>query len=157
MFSYWMKQALVGARSNMRTGIILVLSCHIGILAAQDHKQALQVKVSPADGNYSIGAPGLDSPILRAGVAAQLDGQWLKSSSYPKHTIIKSTVPDDLGTANEWTVTFSGLAGEPDLIYHLRAYPDKPVGDIQVIVRNGTSKPIHVESIRIIAASGNSV
>ena len=39
-------------------------------------------------------------------------------------TIVESTVGDDLGTANEWTVTFSGLSDQPDFLYHLRAYSD---------------------------------
>ena len=68
-----------------------------------------------------------------------------------------STVSDDLGTAHEWAVTFSGLTGQPDLVYRLRAYPDKPFADIQVIVRNTTGQQINVESIRPIAALGNSI
>ncbi len=157
MLSDWVKQVLVGARSYMLIGIVLISICYVGVLAAQGREQALQVTVNSADGSYIIGAPGVDSPVLRAEVAAQLDGHWLQSSSYPKHTVIKSTTPDDLGAANEWTVTFSGLTGEPDLVYQLRAYPNKPIGDIQVIVRNTTSKPVHVESIRVIEASGSSI
>ena len=62
-----------------------------------------------------------------------------------------------MGTAHEWTVTFSGLAAQPDLVYRLRAYPDKPFADIQVFVRNGAAQQVNVESIRPVAASGQSI
>ncbi len=147
----------VGASSPILTGLVLAAFCCVGTLTAQGREQSLQVSVNSSDGSYSIGAPGLKAPVLRAGIAAQLDGRWLQSSSYPKHTAVKSTATDDMGAASEWTVTFSGLAGEPDLSYRLRSYPDKPFSDIQVTVRNATSKTIHVEAIRVISASGNSI
>ncbi len=156
MFS-WTKQTSAGTCSRVLAGSVLVIFFYVGILAAQDHEPALLVSVNPADGGYSIGASGLNSPVLRAGVAVKLDGRWLHSASYPKHVIAKSTATDDLGAAIEWTVTSSGLTGEPDLIYRLRTYPNKSFGDIQAIVRNGTKKPIHVESIRVIEATGDSI
>lgn len=64
---------------------------------------------------------------------------------------------DDLGAAQSWIVTFSGFAQEPDLIYSLRSYPNCPFADIQVSVRNTTSKSISVEAIRPIAAEGQSI
>jgi hypothetical protein len=104
-----------------------------------------------------LGAADANASVLHAGVGARVNGQWLLSKDYPKHETEESTVSDDLGTAHEWTVTFSGLAGEPDLVYRLRAYPDKPFADIQVFVRNTTPKQINVESIRPIAAIGSSI
>jgi hypothetical protein len=136
---------------------IAVMLCNGSSLVAQSTQRPLQVKIDPADGSYSIGIPGSATPILQSGVAVQLDGRWLESKIYPKHTVKISKITDDLGSADEWTVTFSGLSNSPELIYHLRAYPDKPFADIQVFVRNATSETINVEAIRPIMASGNSI
>jgi alpha-galactosidase len=147
------------ARNHVRILATAISIClfHLPLTAAQNKTQGLQVKIDPVDGSYTIGASGSDPVVLKADVAVQLDSRWLGSRDYPKRAITKSTVTDDLGTANEWTVTFSGLSGEPDLIYRLRAYPDKPFADIQVVVHNSTPTSIQVESIRSIAASGNSI
>ncbi len=118
---------------------------------------ALNIQIDPADGAYKVGVAGGNAFVLHAGVAAQLNDKWLQSKDYPKHSIQESTVSDDMGTAHEWAVTFSGLAGQPDLLYRLRAYPDKPFADIQVFVRNTTGQQVNVESIRPVAALGNSI
>jgi hypothetical protein len=136
---------------------LLTISWVIAPANAQSRSNALQVRVDPADGSYIIGAQGLDKSVLHAGVAAELGGRWLQSKDYPKHTVADSKVSDDLGAANEWAVTFSGLAGQPDLVYHLRAYPDQPFADIQVLVRNTTGRPVNVEAIRPVTAIGNSI
>lgn len=148
------------ARNHVRmlaASILISLFHHPPLMTAQNKTQGLQVRIDPVDGSYAIGASGSCPSVLNAGVAFQSGGRWVESSNYPKHVLNKSTVSDDLGSADEWTVTFSGLSGEPDLIYRLRAYPDKPFADIQVFVRNSTAKPISVESIRSIAASGEPI
>ncbi|HET9099969.1 MAG TPA: PKD domain-containing protein [Acidobacteriaceae bacterium] len=119
--------------------------------------KALKIQIDPTDGTYKAGASGADAFVLHAGVAAQVNGQWLQSREYPKRSTQEFTVSDDMGTAHEWAVTFSGLAGQPDLLYRLRAYPDRPFADIQVFVRNATGQPVSVGSIRPIAALGNSI
>ena len=97
--------------------------------------------------------PGSDSYALRAGVGAEVDGRWLHSSDYPRHAVAHSPAQGYLGDAIDWQVTYSGLSGQPELIYHLRAYASKPFGDIQVTVRNATGKMIQVESIRSLEAT----
>ena len=154
-------------RSWMRWGGIIPAACIVGGLLtiswlvapanAQSQPNALQVRVDPADGSYIIGTSGVNESVLRAGIAVELDGHWLQSKDYPKHTVANSRVSDDLGEADESTVTFSGLAGQPDLVYRIRTYPDKPVADIQVFVRNTTTKALEVEAIRPLAALGNSI
>ena len=138
-------------------GLFLVVFCFIVAMNALPRQPALRVKIDPADGSYTIGASGSADAVLHAGVAVELDGRWLQSKDYPRHTVASSTVLDDLGESKEWTVTFSGRVDSPDLIYRLRAYPDKPFADIQVFVRNSTTKPIDVRSIRSIAATGSSI
>ena len=148
-----MKKTYSGICSYLLLGALsLALS-----VSAQSGGQPLQVNVESADGSYTIGTPGSSHATLHAGIAVQLDGRWVQSSQYPRHVVKTAPVSDDLESAKEWVVAFSGLNGEPDLTYHLRAYPDKPFADIQVVVHNSTAKPVSVESIRAVAAVGNSI
>jgi hypothetical protein len=152
-----MKQACSRNFWSMFGGVLLVVFCNFSVLSAQSWDHALQVKIDPADGSYSISQPRSNHPVLHADVAVLLDGRWVQSKDYPKHTVTNSKVLDDLGTADEWTVTFSGLQDEPGLIYRLRAYPDQPFADIQVSIRNSMTKPFHVGSIRPIVALGGHI
>ncbi|MGC2249099.1 MAG: PKD domain-containing protein, partial [Acidobacteriaceae bacterium] len=156
MKSSWIRQRRTIPLACIAGGVLSV-SCFLAPTNAQAQNQALLVQIDPADGTYEIGAAGANAFGFHAGIAAQVNGQWLQSKNYPKHATVESTVPDDLGTAHEWAVTFSGLTSQPDLVYRLRAYPDKPFADIQVMVRNTTGRQINVESIRPIAARGNSI
>jgi alpha-galactosidase len=118
----------------------------------------LAVHVDARTGEYSLGLPSRSSrPVVVARVAAEINGKWIHSTDYPSHTVREENVQDDLGEAHEWAITHSGLQGEPDLLCHLRAYPDKPFGDVQLSVRNKTGAPIHVESLRVLEASGSDV
>ena len=128
--------------------------CHGSVSFGQATRQGLQVKVDPADGSYALGAPDAGSPVLKAAIAIQFGDHWLRSKDYPRHTITTSRVADDLGDADQWTVTFSGLAGSPDIAYQLRAYPDLPFADIQAFVHNTTTESMHISSIRSIDAFG---
>src|SRR5947207_6794023 len=119
--------------------------------AGEEH--ALQITVNPADGRYGIAMPKSRSYALRAGVGVKLDGRWLHASDYPRHVVEHSQVQGYLGEATDWQVTYLGLNGQPDLVYHLRAYSREPFGDIQVMVRNTTEKEIHIESIRCVDAT----
>ncbi|MFZ0662238.1 MAG: PKD domain-containing protein [Acidobacteriaceae bacterium] len=137
---------------------ILLLTCWpYASLRAQSRTAELNVKIDPADGSYALAASGTAGSALRAGVAAEVDGHWLQSKDYPHHTQKQSRVEDDLGSAEEWTVTFSGLDGEPDLSYRLRYYPDQPFADIQAFVDNTTTKSMNVEAVRPVAATGDPI
>jgi hypothetical protein len=117
---------------------------------------ALSVSIT-ANGDYAIAAPGAGTPALTAGVAAEVDGAWLRSTDYPHHAVIPSTADGYLGNARVWQVIFSGLAGKPDLVYRLRAYAAEPFADLQVTVRNASGKSVSVESIRAVDASGDAI
>lgn len=121
---------------------------------AQDH--ALRVKII-SNGNYSIGRAGSRAFALTAGVAAEVDGRWLRSEQYPKHSASQSAVTGHLGAATEWQVSCSGLAGAPNLNYRLRAYSAAPFADIEVTVQNTTEKTVHVEAIRSVEATGGTI
>ena len=118
--------------------------------------QGLRVQVNP-DGRYSVSMSGSSHTALLTGVAAQVDGRWLHSGDYSKHTIRQTEAQGELGAATEWTVTDSGLADAPNLICRLRAYKDAPFADAQVTVENTTGHGIHVEAIRAIDARGEDV
>jgi alpha-galactosidase len=135
--------------------ILLLVGGDVPALPAQSsvEERALQITVNPADGKYTIAMPRSNSYVLRAGVGAEVDGRWLHASDYPQHSVEHSHAQGYLGEATDWQTTYSGLSGQPDLIYHLRAYLGKPFGDIQVTVRNTTEKTIHVESIRSLEAT----
>jgi alpha-galactosidase len=135
--------------------ILLLIGGDVPALRAQSsgEEHALQITVNPTDGKYTIAMPASDSYALRAGVGAEVDGRWLHASDYPQHSVEHLQAQGHLGDATDWQMTYSGLSGQPDLIYHLRAYSNRPFADIQVTVRNTTGKIIHVESIRSLEAT----
>jgi alpha-galactosidase len=118
----------------------------------------LVVSISSVDGSYSIKKTGAGTnAVIRAGVAAEVDHRWIKSADYPKHDINESDFQDTLGKGRQAVVTASGLPDRPDLIYTIRVYEDHPFGEIQVTVRNGSSRSCQVQSIRSVEAVGNQI
>ena len=136
--------------------VLLLTVAHLA-KAEKANDRPLSITVDGEDGSYTIGAPGLDAPVLHAAISALVDGHWLRSSDYPKRAVHRSNVSGLLGDATEWEVIFSGLPNEPELVYRLRAYARHPCGEIQAIVRNVSGRSIHVESIRAIEAMGSSI
>src|SRR6266699_1659976 len=153
-----MKQPLVlkSSAASILFLQLLMSSFNYGYLAAEETtsaSQGLRVTVNPATGDYAIGQPGAASDVLTATVAAKVDRRWLHARDYPKHSVTESVANDDLGMAHEWTVWHSGLDGVPGLLCILHSYMDRPLGDIQVQVFNGSRKTIHVEAIRPMEAT----
>jgi alpha-galactosidase len=116
--------------------------------------EALLVRVNSTDGSYSIATKGGASPVVRAGVAAEVDHHWIKSGDYPKHEIVDSDFADTLGRGHQITVTSKGLADRPDLTYVVRVYDKRPFGEIQVSVQNHSGRALQIESIRSVEALG---
>ena len=139
--------------------ILLLLGSGVAALYAQSSgsQQGLQVSVNSKTGTYTIATPGSGSSTLSAGVGAEVNGHWLRAADYPRHAVEHSQAQGYLGEVTDWQVTYSGLSGQPDLIYHIRAYSTQPFGDIQVTVRNTTGNPIQVESIRSVDATEGSI
>lgn len=108
------------------------------------------------DGSYQLAIRN-GKPVLSAGVAAEVDNQWLQSSAYPQHHTSESAFHDDLGSGREITLTFSGLSGKPDLVYVLQLYTEHFYGAVQVKVRNSTGKDISVQAIRSVEAIGQPI
>ncbi|MGB6472747.1 MAG: PKD domain-containing protein [Candidatus Sulfotelmatobacter sp.] len=154
MIGYCIRQSRLAYAVRL-AAIFLLVGGIITALHAQSSsaERALQVAVNPVDGTYTIAMPGSSSYALRAGVGVEVDGRWFHAADYPRHGVEHSQTHGYLGDATDWQVTYSGLSGQPDLIYHLRAYSSEPFGDIQVTVRNTTGKAIHIEGIRSVEAT----
>ena len=114
----------------------------------------LTVYADTHHGSYSIQTKEMDQPVIVAQVGAEIDHRWVKSSEYPKQLAEESTFQDELGSGHAITVTFSGLAGKPDLVTVLRLYDQHPYGDVEVTVRNTTGKTLSVQAIRSLEATG---
>ena len=106
-----------------------------------------------ADGTYSIAAPGMRGPVIRAEVEAVVDSHVLSSRAYPRHTVELSQSTDESGSGSTLTVTHTGLAGRPDLVCVLRLMRDRSWGEITVQVHNTTDHAISVQSIRSVHAT----
>src|SRR5271157_1037574 len=115
---------------------------------------ALVVRIDSADGSYTISAKGAASPVIRAGVAAEVDHHWMKSAEYPKHEIAAADFEDTLGRGRQAKVTATGLPDHPDLIYTIRVYESHPFGEIQVEIQNHSGRSVEVESIRSLEGEG---
>jgi alpha-galactosidase len=128
------------------------------ILVAGDvsfHNRQLSVTVRSQDGSYEIREAGAARPVIRAIVGAEINHHWVKSTNYPKHEITQSRYEDALGRGQQLTVTATGLAYRPDLVYVVRFYDALSFGDIEVEVQNRTAKSVTVQSIRSLEAVGD--
>ena len=117
----------------------------------------LLVRISAANGSYAITANGASSPVIRAGVAAEVDHHWVQSAEYPRHEISASDFHDTLGQGHQAVVKSTGLPGRPDLTYTLRLYQNRPFGEIQVELENHSGRSVAVQSIRSVEAAGDAI
>ena len=124
---------------------------------SQLRNESLRVVVSSADGSYAIYSLNSTTPVLRAGVGAEVDHRWIQSAEYPKREVLDSDFDDSLGHGRQATITFSGLANQPDLICTIRVYEKHPFGDTRLQVQNNSGHSVEVQSIRSVQALGNSV
>jgi alpha-galactosidase len=117
----------------------------------------LLARISAEDGSYTITAKGTESPVIRAGLGAELDHRWIKSAEYPRHEIADSEFENALGRGHQVVVRSTGLPDRPDLTYTLRLYKTRPFGEIQVELENNSGRSFEVESIRSVEALGDAI
>jgi alpha-galactosidase len=117
----------------------------------------LLVRVSSTDGSYAIAPNGKNSPVIRAGISAEVDHHWVRSGEYPKHEIASSDFEDILGRGRQATVTSSGLPDRPDLTYTIRVYENRPFGEIEVQVQNRAERSFEIQSIRTVESVGKEI
>lgn len=138
----------------MRFGSPLFSALLTGCLltAAAAATPSLHLDVSRSNGQWSLLRDGQPQPILRSGAAARVNGQWLNSKQYSRHTVTRGHFESPLGAGSEWTVTNTGLAHQPDLVSHLRLYEGQPWLQLEVDVVNSTGATVQVSDLRLIDA-----
>ena len=151
-------------RSSLFPMVILLLSLCAIIPAEASKRQkstvesfqekTIAVSVNTADSTYSIFDPTAKKTILRSRVAAEVNHHWLRSTDYPKHALAQRNITDEIGPATELTVSSSGLASQPDLIYSLKLRDDPPSVTITVTVHNAGSTAVSVQDFRSVEAIG---
>jgi alpha-galactosidase len=124
------------------------------ILAAT---KALTVSLNAKDGSYSISAESIAGTVLKASPAVRVNGRWIRAQDYPSRELKHSPVVGELGSAEEWSLHYSGLKNAPDLLLRVRNYSTRPFGELQLTATNTTSTSINIESFRLIDASGAQV
>jgi alpha-galactosidase len=132
------------------------LFCATGAAAETELRNNFVFVRIDGNGLYEISS-GNGPAILRAGVAAEVNHRWLKQSDYPQHQVVGSDFEDALGKGRQATVSFTGLADEPDLLYTIRLYGSRPFGSIRVEVHNHTGRAVEVQSLRSVDAVGNAI
>lgn len=125
--------------------------------AVQQQHGTTLFTVDPANGSYSLGAEGLEYPVFRADVAAEIDGRWIKCRDYKAFEIKEAQTTSTFGVAQEWAVRCTGLGNQPDLSYQLLSYPGKSFGEVRATVHNTTDRTVHVEAIRVVNSIGPTV
>ncbi len=154
-----MQETLRGGFRSMRFGLLASLMVGLTLPSAAPQAPSLEngqmsVTLRPQDGSYEIRIKGSERPVLGARVGAEIDHHWVRSSDYPKRRAAESPFEDALGRGHQITATFLGVRTRPDLICVLRLYDGLPFGDVEVIVRNKTSKVVTVQAIRSVEATG---
>ena len=144
---------------GLKWGALLCLIFGIGLpINAEEvtslHNGQLTVSVNSQDGSFEIRTEGLGHPVLAAQVAAEIDYRWLKAAAYPRHQAIASTFDDLLGHGHQIAITFSDLNSQPDLLTILKLYDARPLGVIEVKVRNNTARAMTLQAIRSVEAIG---
>jgi alpha-galactosidase len=127
-----------------------VAGADAGSLSA--HEKTIAVAVDPADGSYTIFDPVSQKPVLHSLVAAEVDHRWLRSGDYPRHSVSHAVVAGEPGSRSRFTVSNSGLAGQPDLVYSVELSGDPDFATVAVTVRNPGSKTLAVQSLRPLEA-----
>lgn len=111
--------------------------------------------ISAKDGSYTVVDVAAGRPIFHSGVAAEVNHHWLRGSEYPRHSIIRENASDELGPATRLTVSSTGLAGKPDLIYSLELHENPEFTKISVKLHNAGPETLSVQALRSVDASGN--
>jgi alpha-galactosidase len=145
--------------SELVIGLILtVIAAFSGSASSQTvaplQNHWLTVAVRQPDSSFELRANGLRDPVLTARVGAEINHQWVWSTDYPSHQIASSLFQSPLGEGHQLEVSFTGLAGKPNLGYTIQLYNDRPYGNVQVHIENTGREPMSIESIRTMDVIG---
>jgi alpha-galactosidase len=117
----------------------------------------IALSVSSQDGGYTIFDRASSKAVLHSGVAAEVDGHWLRSGEYPLHSVTREDTSDELGPATQFTVTNTGITGKPDLIYSLQLHANPEFAKIILRVHNSGANQITAQALRSVEVSGRPV
>jgi hypothetical protein len=133
--------------------LVLLLGCASSTQAKSfgESSRTIDFSIDPADGSYFIVDPASRKQLLHARVAVQIDHHWLRSNDYPRHPLLLSDTSKDTSD-RRLTVVNTGLSGQPDLIYSLELHNNPDFVMVAASVRNRTTVPITVQTIRPIEA-----
>ena len=117
--------------------------------------ESIRVEVNPNAGTYALFEKDAAKPVFRAHFAVEVDHHWIRSDEFPKHDLNGPRVYEDkLGSAQEFVLRESELAGAPDLICTLRVYDHLPYATVKVRVANSSDRSLTVQAIRTLDATG---
>jgi len=136
---------------------MFVIGTVLGVLPAWAQEitnEVLSVKLDAKGGSYQIARRG-EAAVLASGVAARVNGEWLRCGDYPQHEAVQSAFNDALGTGREITLTCSGKKDAPELVLAVQLYEKQLYGAVTVKVRNAGMKDITVQAIRSVEATGD--
>ncbi|MGA8215138.1 MAG: PKD domain-containing protein [Candidatus Sulfotelmatobacter sp.] len=134
---------------------LLVPASATAVAAATKIENAgLAIEANQKAGTYTIRSKENPRVWITAGVGAQVNHRWLRSSDYPQHEIQESSFADDLGTGSQLTISYVGLSSQPDLVCSLRLRPQSAFAEIDVQVRNHTAAQVTVQNIRALEGQG---
>jgi alpha-galactosidase len=145
---------MISRQSLVRCALVAVASLapSSGLWAetglVQIENSELLIQARDTSGQYTLRERS-GTAQLTAGIAAKVNGGWLHSSDYPKHSV-GSSLGEGTADDPELTITNTGLPGKPDLICRLRLYSRPPHAEIQVEVRNTTPKQLEVQALRVV-------
>ena len=117
--------------------------------------ESIRVEINPNTGTYALFEKGAARPVFRARFAVEVNHRWIRSDEFPKHDLNGPRVYEGkLGSAQEFVLRESGLAGAPDLICTLRIYDRLPFATVRVRVANNSGRQFTVQAIRTLEATG---
>jgi hypothetical protein len=136
----------------MRITALSSLACAFS-LPAYAASNALAISVDAKSGSYTISSP-VSGIVLRAHPAVQVNGKWIEAAEYPSCKVESAKVSGELGNGEESTLHCSGLKSAPELDLRLRTYTARPFGELQLTAKNTTAASLHIQSFRLIEATG---
>lgn len=117
--------------------------------------QSIRVEINQNAGTYALFEKDQAAPVFRARFAVEIDHRWIRADEFPNHDLKGPTIYEGkLGSAQEFVLRESGLAGAPDLICILRVYDQLPFATVRVRVADNSDRPFTVQAIRTLEAIG---
>ncbi len=131
---------------------VVLLASQIALAAAKEERienSKLVIEANQKTGEYTIRLKASPHVAITASFAAEINQRWLHARDYSVHGIESASLNDESGSSAALTVTYGGLAGQPELVGHIRLRPDAEFAEIEVSVRNNTQAPVTVQGIRV--------